>query len=148
MNDRPTAIELVAAARHYLEQELIPTLSDARLRFQTLVTANVLSIVERELQTEEAQLRREWDELATFLDVHVPAPLSLAALRENVRQANEQLCRQIRTGAFDERSRFLALSRQLRQMVQRKLEVANPRYLASFPNSQSQPQPGSSASPS
>ncbi|HLJ96124.1 MAG TPA: DUF6285 domain-containing protein [Gemmataceae bacterium] len=148
MNDRPTAIELVAAARHYLEHELIPTLSDARLRFQTLVTANVLSIVERELQTEEAQLRQEWDEWAAFLDVPVPAPLSLAALRESVRQANEQLSCQIRSGAFDERPRFLALSRQLRQLVQRKLEIANPRYLASFQNSPSRPQPGSSASPS
>src|SRR5690242_14430603 len=49
MNDRPTAAELVFAVREHLEGELIPTLADPRLRFQTLVAANVLRIVEREL---------------------------------------------------------------------------------------------------
>src|SRR5438445_9154142 len=114
MNDRPTAGELVAAARQYLEQELIPTLSDARLRFQTLVAANVLSIVERELQTEEDHLVREFQWLAEILELSAPASQQLAALRKSVREANEQLCRQIRQGAFDDRPRFLALSRQLR----------------------------------
>src|SRR5207302_6017650 len=73
MNDRPTAVELVAAARQYLERELIPTLSDARLRFQTLVAANVLSIVERELQTEEDHLLQERQWLAELLELKTPA---------------------------------------------------------------------------
>jgi hypothetical protein len=141
MNDRPTAAELVAAARQYLEQELIPTLSDARLRFQTLVAANVLSIVERELQTEEDHLAREWEWLAELLEFDAPAVQQLAALRQSVREANDQLCGRIRQGAFDERSRFLALSRQLRQIVERKLEVANPRYLASFYTDSPRPKP-------
>jgi hypothetical protein len=139
MNDRPTAVELVAAARQYLEQELIPTLSDARLRFQTLVAANVLSIVERELVTEEDHLIGEFGWLAEVLELTEPVPQKLAALRQRVREANEQLCRRISQGAFDDQSRFLALSRQLRQIVERKLEVANPRYLASFHRDSSQP---------
>jgi len=136
MHDRPTAAELVAAARQYLEGDLLPTLTDARLRFQTLVATNVLAIVERELQTEEQHLLQEWQWLAELLQLKRPVPQLRAALRQGVREANEELCRRIRQGAFDERSRFLALSRQLRPIVERKLEVANPRYLASFHNPQ------------
>jgi hypothetical protein len=135
MNDRPTAAELIAATRQFLESELIPTLTDARLRFQTLVAANVLSIVERELHAEEEHLLGEWQRLAELLKLNREAPQRLAALRQGVREANEELCRRIRQGTFDERPCFLALSRQLRQIVERKLEIANPRYLASFHSS-------------
>src|SRR5262249_30276903 len=127
-----TAAELLAAARQYLEQELIPTLTDARLRFQTLVTANVLAIVERELHTEEDQLLCEWQWLSELLSRPAAVPQRLASLRQDVRHANEQLCQRIRQAEFDERSTFLVLSRQLRQIVERKLEIANPRYLSSF----------------
>jgi Domain of unknown function (DUF6285) len=134
MNDRPTAEELVAAVRQFLEGELIATLTDARLRFQTLVASNVLTIVERELQLEEDQLLREWQWLAEVLELSGPAPERLAALRKALRQANLQLCQRIRQGAFDQHSSFLELTRQLRQSVERKLQVANPRYLATFPS--------------
>jgi hypothetical protein len=135
MNDRPTSAELIAAARQYLEGELIPTLTDGRLRFQTLVAANVLAIVERELHTEEDHLLQEWQELSRLVELEGQAPQRLPALRQNVHEANVELCRRIRQGAFDECSRFLSLSGRLRQMVERKLEVANPRYLASFHSS-------------
>ena len=48
MTDRPSARELAAAVREFLETELLPTLDDHRLRFRTLVAMNALSIVERE----------------------------------------------------------------------------------------------------
>ncbi|HLB03990.1 MAG TPA: phosphotransferase, partial [Gaiellaceae bacterium] len=47
-SDRPTAGELAAAVREFLEMEILPTLDDHRLRFRTLVAMNALSIVERE----------------------------------------------------------------------------------------------------
>lgn len=47
-HDRPTAAELVAAVREFLEAEILPTLTDHRLRFRTLVAMNALSIVERD----------------------------------------------------------------------------------------------------
>jgi hypothetical protein len=128
MNDRPHAPELLAAARVFLESELLPTLTDARLRFQTLVTANVLAIVERELLAEEEHLLAEWQMLAP----DEPAPLRMAALRQAVRAANERLCEQVRRGDFDEPARFGALCADVRGVVERKLEVANPRYLAGF----------------
>ena len=46
--DRPTAAELATAVREFLENEILPTLDDHRLRFRTLVAMNALSIVERE----------------------------------------------------------------------------------------------------
>jgi hypothetical protein len=128
MNDRPNAPELLSAARVFLESELLPTLTDARLRFQTLVTANVLAIVERELLTEEEQLLAEWQMLAPG----EPVPARVAELRRAVRAANERLCEKVRRGDFDEPERFRALCAEMRRVVERKLEVANPRYLAGF----------------
>jgi hypothetical protein len=88
MNDRPTAQELIEAARLYLEKELLPALSDARLRFQTLVAANVLSVAGRELAG-EARLARvdptvnfRWDRESPTSDLvargELPADRALA----------------------------------------------------------------------
>jgi hypothetical protein len=132
MNDRPTALELVAAARQYLEGDLLPSMTDARLKFQTLIAANVLAITERELLTEEEHLLREWEWLADLVGLARPAPQRLADLKRGVCEGNEQLCEHIRRGDFDDASRFRQLLRQLRRVVERKLQVANPRYLASF----------------
>ena len=46
--DRPNASELATAVREFLEAEILPVLTDQRLRFRTLVAMNALSIVERE----------------------------------------------------------------------------------------------------
>jgi hypothetical protein len=51
MSDRPTAAELVEATREFVERELLPTVTDHRLRFRTLVALNALGIVERELES-------------------------------------------------------------------------------------------------
>ena len=130
MNDRPNTAELIAAARVYLEQELIPAQTDARLRFQTLVAANVLAIAERDLATEEAHLAEEWRQLSKLLNLADTAPEQLSALRQGVLEKNRLPRQGILAGDFDEQSKFLALCRQLRAIVERKLEVANPRYLA------------------
>ncbi|MFW6125065.1 MAG: DUF6285 domain-containing protein [Pirellulales bacterium] len=132
MNDRPTAEELIAAARHFLQEELLPALADRRLRFQTLVAANVLSIVERELRSEAAHLRQEWEWLAPLLERPKAAPAEIADLREAVLDANRELCERIRHGAFDEPTCFDTVAKGVRRTVERKLEIANPKYLAEF----------------
>jgi hypothetical protein len=48
VSDRPSAGELAAAVREFLETEILPGLDDHRLRFRTLVAMNALAIVERE----------------------------------------------------------------------------------------------------
>ena len=132
MHDRPTAGELLAAVRQFLEAELLPALSDARLRFQTLVAANVLAVAEREVAVEDQHLREEWEWLSGLLLLTQPGPDSTAELRTGLRGANQQLCLEIRKGYFDEAGAFLSLLRELRKRVVRKLEVANPRYLAAI----------------
>lgn len=129
MNDRPTAAELIDAVRHYLEAELLPTLTDARQRFQALVAANVLAVAGRELAGEEGQLREEWALLAGLLGAGGAPPEGLTALRQAVRQANARLCERIRAGDFDGPGDFRRVSGKVRELVVRKLEVANPRYL-------------------
>jgi hypothetical protein len=124
MHDRPTAAELIDAARHFLEAELLPALSDPRLRFQGLVAANVLAIAGRELAGEEEALRREWALLGEGT-----SPAGLGELRAAVRAANVRLCECVRAGELDEPGAFRALAARLREAVVAKLQVANPRYL-------------------
>jgi hypothetical protein len=49
MAERPTAQELVEAIQEFLGGEILPTLTDHRLRFRMLVAMNALGIVYREL---------------------------------------------------------------------------------------------------
>jgi hypothetical protein len=49
VTERPTAPELVEAVLEFLGGEILPTVTDQRLRFRTLVAMNALSIVYREL---------------------------------------------------------------------------------------------------
>jgi uncharacterized protein DUF6285 len=49
MSERPTAQELAEAIAEFLGDEILPTLTDPRLRFRMLVAMNALSIVHREL---------------------------------------------------------------------------------------------------
>src|SRR5262245_47624575 len=128
MHDRPTAAELVDAVRQYLEGELLPQLTDPRLRFQTLIAAHVLGIVARELPVEEGQLADEYGILARLLTLPAATSRQLSDLRAAVRSGNEALCQRIRAGEYDAPGAQRDLVALLREQVVRKLEVANPKY--------------------
>ncbi len=128
MQDRPTAIELLGAVRTFLESELIPSL-EGRKRFHTLVAANVLAIVERELAGEEASLLAEWTGLAKLLGVDTDPPSRLEALRANVREMTSGLVDRIRAGDADDGDYARSVRAHVRATVVEKLRVANPRYL-------------------
>jgi hypothetical protein len=49
VSERPTADELAEAIEEFLAGEILPTVTDPRLRFRTLVTLNALGIIRREL---------------------------------------------------------------------------------------------------
>jgi len=49
VSERPTAEELAEAIQEFLAGEILPTLTDHRLRFRMLVALNALGIVYREL---------------------------------------------------------------------------------------------------
>jgi hypothetical protein len=61
MSERPTAQELCEAILEFLGGEILPTLTDHRLRFRMLVAMNALGIVYRELdalpQEDDAEQR-------------------------------------------------------------------------------------------
>ncbi len=130
MHDRPTATELIAAVRQHLETALLPTITDQRLRFQTLVAAHVLGIVERELDLSEDQILAAWQRLDELLQDR-PAPPSSSAERTAALEArNQALCELIRQGAFDAEPQQHALWQHLYQSAVAKLLVANPKVLA------------------
>src|ERR671923_1584797 len=59
MADRPDAAELVEAVREFIEAEVLPAVSDARLKFRLLVAANALTIAQRDLQIGDELLAEE-----------------------------------------------------------------------------------------
>ena len=129
MFDHPTAAELIAAARMQLEQQVIPSIAEPRLRFQTLVTANVLAIVERELAAGEAHLAAAWRRVADLEGTSGQQPAG-HALRAAVAIQARRLCEDIRAGAYDDGPPRQALLEHLRRTAEEQLAVANPRFLA------------------
>jgi hypothetical protein len=133
MQDRPTALELLAAVRGFLEDDLGPVL-EGRRRFHALVAANVLRIVERELAGEEEQLARQWDRLAALLGVDASSkPLALSALRTAVWELETRLAERIRAGDADAAEFADRVRAHVRTTVVEKLAVANPRFAGGTP---------------
>ncbi len=133
MQDRPTASELVAAVREFLQQEVLPTLDDHRRKFRALIAANVLAVVERELAEGDAGLREQWRRLSALLDkTDAPEPSTLAELHAALAGGTETLCTRIRAGEADAGPWRAAALAYARWTVEQKLRVANPRYLQRF----------------
>ena len=115
LHDRPTAAELVAAVREYLERDVM-TATEGRVAFHARVAVNVLGMVERELELGEAQ------------DVEEHAHLVALLGRDGtVRELTEALARGIRDHSLD--APWSDLVDSVLGTVRAKLEVANPRYL-------------------
>jgi hypothetical protein len=64
VTERPTAQELAEAIQEFLGGEILPTLTDQRLRFRMLVAMNALGIVYRELAALPVEDDAEQRELA------------------------------------------------------------------------------------
>ena len=67
MTERPTAQELAEAIQEFLGSEILPTLTDHRLRFRMLVAMNALGIVYRELVALPVEDDAEQRELALLI---------------------------------------------------------------------------------
>lgn len=124
MQDRPDATELALAVREFIETEILPGIDDPRLRFRTLVAANGLGILERELALGPPLVRRQVESLLRLMGHPDPIPPDLDALRRLSRDLNGELARAIRAG--DAPDGTLA---HLLTTVADKLRVASPRYL-------------------
>ncbi|MFI5351570.1 MAG: DUF6285 domain-containing protein [Candidatus Binatales bacterium] len=128
MQDRPTSIELLEAAAEFVEREIVPA-TEGRRQFQSRVVANVLKIVAREIALEEPQLRAEVRSLADLLGRPTPEPAGMNELREAGRALNQELVERIRKGDADRGPWREQLFKIVRELVEEKLKVANPRYL-------------------
>jgi hypothetical protein len=129
MQDRPTVLELLAAVRGFVEDDLVAWL-DGRRRFHALVAANVLRILERELAGEEEQLARQWKRLAALLDVDPSTrPQATSALRAAIGELETRLVDRIRAGDADTGEFAERVRAHVRQSVVEKLVVANPRLV-------------------
>ena len=112
--DRPTAGELMEAVREFLDREVRPRL-DGQPAFHARVAANVLAIVEREL------------ELAPGFDAAEAGRLGALLVRGGaLDDLNAALATAIRAGDMDGRSDVAA---HLLATARDKLRIANPRYL-------------------
>jgi len=112
LHDRPTAVELIDAARGALGDHVLGVL-EGRPAFELRVSLRALGMVRRELE-------------------HAPqhARVHAAALSAVGVGGERELAREIRAGAFDERRPQLLAA--LRSIVRAKLEVANPSYLHTY----------------
>ena len=128
MQDRPTSVELLEAAADFVESELVPVVQGAR-QFQARVVANVMRVVAREIQLEDPLVRSEVKALARLLGHDAPHLHSLNDLCAAAVRMGEELTTKIRAGEADDgdwRREVLAV---VRQSVEDKLRIANPRYL-------------------
>ena len=80
-HDAPNAMELLEAVREWIDREVVPA-TDGRLRFHARVAANVLGMVEREIELGPAQYEAHRERLAR-LGVADDAELA-AAIRDRL----------------------------------------------------------------
>lgn len=129
MQDRPNADELAEAVAQFLQAELAPTLADPRLRFRTLIAANLVTVLARELRAGEAPLREEWRALQALLGRFDGPPAEAAALRAGIDAMGRELRARIRAGDADEGPWAEAARAYAHASVAAKLAIANPRFL-------------------
>ena len=114
MHDRPSAAQLVAAVRDFLEKVAQPELR-GHSAFHARVAANALAIVERELALGAEQDAAERERLCALLG------------RDDALEAqNRELCRAIRAGEITEDTP--GLIEHLRATTLAKLAVDQPSY--------------------
>ena len=130
MQDRPTSIELLEAAADFVDRELVPAVEGAR-QFQARVVANVMRIVAREIKMEDPLVRTEVKALARLLGHDAPHLHSLDDLRTAAVGMGEELTAKIRAGEADDGNWRREVLAVVRQSVEDKLRIANPRYLES-----------------
>ncbi|MGB0112013.1 MAG: DUF6285 domain-containing protein [Ilumatobacteraceae bacterium] len=110
-HDAPTAVELLSAVREWIENDVMAA-TDGRLKFHARVAANMLGMVEREIELGADQ------EIA-----------HLARLDALGASSDADLAARIRARDLDDRAD--EVRELLTASVIDKLTVANPKYLAS-----------------
>lgn len=114
--DRPNKAELLDAVIEYLMDDLFPTL-DGELAFHARVSANLLTILKRELDQGD---QMDTDELARLQSLLKDDQASLDDMTRD-------LATKIRSGDLDsDRDQVMA---DVKRTVEDKLRVVSPKYL-------------------
>jgi hypothetical protein len=115
MQDRPSAAELLAAVRAFIEEDVMGAV-EGRVAFHARVAANALGMIERELQLGPAIEAEEVARARALLGHEGDARTLEAELAAAIRQGEKD---------FDDP----AVVGHVRATVRDKLRVANPKYL-------------------
>lgn len=112
-HDPPTAAQLAEAVREWLENQVMPNASGA-MQFNARVAANVLAMVEREIELGPGQSERH------------AAGLAVLGCADDT-----ELAGRIRAGEFDDETGSIRAEVEafVFDSVVDKLRVANPKYL-------------------
>jgi hypothetical protein len=127
MQDRPNMNELTEAVREFLEVEILPTVSDARLKFRVLIAMNALGMIGREAELEESNLQAEFSSLNALLKSEELMPESFSSLKAGTLELNRNLAHQIRLGDIPE-----GIFDRLEMITRAKLAITNPSYLKRY----------------
>lgn len=127
MQHRPTDRELLAAVGDFLKLEILPQVTEHRLKFRTLVAVNLLAIVGRELASEEQAMTDEWARLDRLLGSREELPQAAPTRRQALLQRNRRLCELIRREMAP-----IDTADLVQETLRDQLRIANPRYLDNF----------------
>jgi len=125
VNDQPTAIDLLRTVERFLEEQVVGQLQGPA-RFHARVAANVVAIVAREIETEDAHAAAEWERLGRLLELDGELPATRTAREAGLRERNEALVARIRTGDADGGAFAEAVLTHLRATADEKLDVSRP----------------------
>lgn len=125
MNDQPTAEALLRAVELFLERDVVPRLEGVP-KYHARVAANVVAMLARELELEDAQLPGEWQRLGALLHDGAPCPPAREARRAGLLARNASLVRCIERGEADAGPFRAVVLEHLRLTVADKLAVARP----------------------
>lgn len=114
MMDQPSALELVAAVREFIEKHAIPQLQ-GHTAFHARVAANALAIVGRELEHGTAASLSEQKRLTALLGIE-----------DTLDRQNRELCRRIRAGQIPIDAPLLG--EHLRETTLAKVAIDQPNY--------------------
>lgn len=125
MQDRPDKAALAAAIARFLNEELVPAVSDRALGFRVRIAANLARIIAAECAASDAHDAAELAGLVALLPEHAGASAASDAERNaRIAALNATLAREIRAGNVD----LAAATAHVKATLIAKLAVVNPRF--------------------
>jgi hypothetical protein len=126
--EQPDALELLAVARETLLEAVLPALS-GDTRYQALMIANAMAIAIRELTAGTARAAHELEMLEILYGDEAAPRSAEEDTAARAERLTRRLARDLRAGELDGGPQ-LGVRRLLRERLEARLAVSNPRRLA------------------